>query len=170
MAIVFSVWTFAIALVILQKLRTVRGIVVISTLAWLYLYCFYSYARIYKRLRTSARTAGVENLANVTRQRKLFVTSFLVMAVFLVCYIPMLVSSWAVTNGFDTKEGIVERYILPWVSTFFYASSTANPCIYCLRNPRLSPIIMSYVNRCFCRRGRVTQGRNRQEDATSDAT
>ena len=89
---------------------------------------------------------------------------WLVMAVFLVCYIPMLVSGWAVTNGFDTKMD------LPWISTFFYASSTANPCTYCLRNPRLSPIIMSYVNRCFCRRGRVTQGRNRQEDATSDAT
>ena len=166
MAIVFSVWIFSIPLVFLQKLPTVRSTMIITTFAWLYLYCFYAYTRIYRRLMTLARTAGVENLANVTRQRKLFVTSFLVMAVFLVCYIPILVTGWTITNGFDTKEGIVESYLLPWITTFFYASSTANPCIYCLRNPRLSPIIMSYLNRCFCRRRRVTQGRNSQEDAT----
>ena len=167
MSIIFSVWTFSIALVFLQKLPIVRSTVIVSTLAWLYLYCFYAYARIYRRLRTSTRTAGVENMANVTRQRKLFVTSFLVMAVFLVCYFPILVTGWAITNGFDTKEGIVESYLLPWFSTFFYASSSANPCVYCLRNPQFSPIIMSYVNRCFCRRRRrVTQGRNSHEDAT----
>ena len=168
MAIFFCVWTFSIALVFFQKLLTVRGTVhvMVTIFAWLYLYCFYAYARIYKRLRASGRTTGVETMANLTRQRKLFVTSFLVMAVLLVCYAPILVAGWAITNGFDTKEGIIGTYLVPWVSTFFFASSTANPCIYCLRNPRLSPIIKSYVNRCFCRRRRrVTQGLNSQEDA-----
>ena len=163
MSVILVLFAFSLVLGESRTSIEVGSAIFFLTIISTFSFCFYAYVRIYFKLKISKRVADFEILPNISRQKKRFITSLLVILVFLVCYFPIIVMGSAISVRSETN-GSLSLYFQPWLRSFFYISSSANPFIYCLRNSRLSPIIMAYIKKGFGARRNGLEG-HREGDA-----
>lgn len=72
-------------------------------------------------------------------------TSIMVFAVFLVCYLPLVIlRTIAIQNKF------INNYVTPCFATLLFTSFTINAIIYGLRNDDLGKAMKNQLKRTFC--------------------
>ena len=107
-----------------------------------YPFIVYAYGKIYFKLRDSnkvwARRAKNRAPLILERQKKLSVTSFLVVAIYLVFYLPLVLIR---SLNLDEKYLVVQLYIRPWFNTLLFCSFSFNALFYGWRSASIRELI-----------------------------